>query len=295
MLRQTTAVQSEVHPVIDIRMPLAPVASVILASVLLAGCSAQPVAHESGQAAQGASAEQAQGAQAGQPAATAGAGATRTVTGTVVETMDAANYTYVLLDTGSEKIWAAANTFEVAVGDRLVVPLETPMANFHSPSLNRDFPLIYFASSVSREGDPVAAASPHGAPSSAPSGAPPMMRSSGHPPMSDVGAVTEKIAPAPGGTAIADLWANRKALAGTSVTVRGKVVRYNGGILDRNWIHLQDGTGKAGDGTNDILVTTTGTAKVGDVITARGTLAVDKDFGAGYTYAVLVENATIEP
>jgi len=73
------------------------------------------------------------------------------------------------------------------------------------------------------------------------------------------------------------------------------VVRYNGGILDRNWIHLQDGTGKAGDGTNDILVTTTGTAKVGDVITARGTLAVDKDFGAGYTYAVLVENATIEP
>jgi hypothetical protein len=271
--------------VIDIRIPLA-----LIVSVTLAGCSAQPVAREATPAAGDATASSSS-TQTAAPAAAGEAAATRTVTGTVVETMDAANYTYVLLDTGTEKIWAASSTFTVAVGDRLVVPLETPMANFHSQTLNRDFPLIYFASSVSRDGQPVPAASPHGGGS----GQPAMTRSSGHPPMGQAATVTEKIAPAPGGTTIADIWANRKALAGKPVTVRGKVVRFNGAILDRNWIHLQDGSGKADEGTNDLLVTTSATAKVGDVITATGTVLVDKDFGAGYAYAVLIDNATIQP
>lgn len=275
---------------IDYRIPLA-----LFCSLTLAGCSAQPVAREAAPGSEPAAQAAAEAPQAADASAQGsdGAGTIRTVTGTVVETMDAASYTYVLLDTGSEKIWAASNTFEVAVGDRLSAPLETPMANFHSPSLNRDFPLIYFASSVSRDGQPVPATSP---PGGAPAGQPAMMRSSGsgHPPMTQAEAVTEKIAPAPGGTTIADIWANRQALGGKPVTVRGKVVRFNGGILDRNWIHLQDGTGKADDGTNDILVTTSATAKVGDIVTATGTILIDKDFGAGYTYAVLVENATIE-
>jgi hypothetical protein len=71
------------------------------------------------------------------------------------------------------------------------------------------------------------------------------------------------------------------------------VVKFNGGILGTNWIHLQDGTGSAENGTNDLTVTTSGTASVGDVVTATGTLVTDKDFGAGYTYAVMLENAEL--
>ncbi len=99
--------------------------------------------------------------------------------------------------------------------------------------------------------------------------------------------------PAPGGTAIADIWANRKSLAGKTVTVRGKVVRFNGGILGRNWIHVQDGTGVAAKGTHDILVTSDATAKIGDTVTATGTVALDKDFTAGYVYPVMIEGATV--
>jgi len=76
--------------------------------------------------------------------------------------------------------------------------------------------------------------------------------------------------------------------------VRGKVVKFNGGIMGRNWIHIQDGTGVAADGTNDLLVTSDAGAKVGDVITVTGTVAIDKDFTAGYAYAVLIEGAKIE-
>jgi hypothetical protein len=71
-------------------------------------------------------------------------------------------------------------------------------------------------------------------------------------------------------------------------------VKFNGGILGRNWLHLQDGTGDATQGTHDLTVTTDATAAVGAVVTVTGTLVVDQDFGAGYIYPILLENATVE-
>jgi hypothetical protein len=77
------------------------------------------------------------------------------------------------------------------------------------------------------------------------------------------------------------------------VVVRGQVVKYNPGIMGKNWIHLRDGTGSAAERSNDLLVTSLEQAKVGDVVTARGIVRMDKDFGYGYRYQVLVEEATL--
>ena len=79
-----------------------------------------------------------------------------------------------------------------------------------------------------------------------------------------------------------------------TVSVRGKVVKVSKGIMGKNWVHLQDGSGDAGKGTNNLVVTTQDVPKVGDVVTARGTLYKDKDFGAGYLYKVIVEEATVK-
>jgi hypothetical protein len=204
------------------------------------------------------------------------------VTGVVVETMDAASYTYVRVNTGTREIWAAASRFDVAVGDRVVVPLEMPVENFHSDTLKRDFPMIYFTSQISPEGQAASAASSAG-----------QMPVASHPPRSEGAQVTERIPQPSGGTTVADVWANRKALAGKPVTVRGKVVKYNGGILDKNWIHIQDGTGDAAAKNNDLTVTSTATASLGDVVTVTGVVAVDKDFGAGYAYPVIIEDAKL--
>jgi hypothetical protein len=219
------------------------------------------------------------------PEGAAAAATVQTVTGTVTETMDASSYTYVKVKSESGEIWAASGKFTVKVGDKVVVPLETPMQNFRSETLKRDFPLIYFTSRISKEGEAgmvapnVAVAHAQAGPGS--QGAMPGAQ------------VTEKIAPAAGGMSVADVWAKRASLAGKSVTVRGKVVKFNGGIMGRNWIHIQDGTGVAKDGTHDLTVTTNGEAQVGAVITVTGKLAVDKDFGAGYAYKAIVEDATI--
>lgn len=79
------------------------------------------------------------------------------------------------------------------------------------------------------------------------------------------------------------------------VVVRGKVVKISKGIMGKNWTHLRDGSGDAGKGTNNLVVTSQDEPKVGDVVTAKGTLYKDKDFGAGYLYQVIVEEATIKP
>jgi len=206
-----------------------------------------------------------------------------TASGTVAETMDAGNYTYVRVETADGEIWAAATRFEVAVGDSVVVPLEMPMQDFHSESLDRTFPVIYFTSLILREGDATGSAMPQG-----------------HPPISgdtvsahETAAVTDPVEPATGGLTVARVWAESGGLAGTEITVRGRVVKFNGGILGTNWIHLQDGSGSEADGTHDLTVTTLGTASVGDVVTAKGVLATDKDFGAGYTYEILLEDAEL--
>jgi hypothetical protein len=206
------------------------------------------------------------------------------VRGSVVETMDASTYTYVKVSTGAGEVWAASSHFDVKVGDRVVVPLESPMRDFHSQSLNRDFPLIYFASQISREGE------------AAPAGTSGAQLPPGHPPVGAAPAVDgqiENIAPPEGGKSVATVWADRTALAGKTVTVRGQVVKFNGGILGRNWVHLRDGSGSAEDRTNDLTVTTDAVVKVGEVITVTGTVVVDKDFGAGYSYAVLIENGKV--
>ena len=222
------------------------------------------------------------GAQAGAPNATQ-----QTVSGVVVETMNASNYTYVRVKADAGEFWAATSQFKVAVGDRVVVTLDMPMQNFHSATLKRDFPLIYFVPQIAHEGQAgqpgVGMMSAHGA---VPAGSSPATGTEAAQPVT-------KVEPAAGGMTVADVWARRKTLGGKSVTIRGKVVKFNGGILGVNWLHIQDGTGVAKDGTHDITVTSQAAAKVGDVVTVTGKIALDKDLGSGYSYPVILEGATI--
>jgi hypothetical protein len=203
--------------------------------------------------------------------------------GTVVETMNTAGYTYVQVDTGKDKIWAAAPEFQVKVGDLVTVPQGALMQNYQSKTLNRTFPQIYFVSGIS-----VAGAEP------APGKMPPVKAGAPHDniiPPTPSNIDLSGIKKAEGGKSVAELYANKDSLSGKEVTIRGKVVKFSASIMGKNWIHLQDGTG--GTGTNDLTVTTSATAAVGDTVVVKGVLATDKDFGYGYKYDVILEDATV--
>jgi len=111
------------------------------------------------------------------------------------------------------------------------------------------------------------------------------------PVISSSSAAGKAIPKAKGGYTVAELHAKKAELKGKKVAVRGKVVKVNAQIMGKNWLHLQDGTGKAG--TNDITATSAGSANVGDVVLATCTLSVDKDFGAGYFYSIILEDCTL--
>ena len=203
--------------------------------------------------------------------------------GTVVETMNTAGYTYVQVDTGKDKIWAAAPEFPVKVGDLVTVPQGALMQNYQSKTLNRTFPQIYFVSGVSVAGaeqttgktPPVKAGAPH----------------DNIVPATPTNIDFADIKKAEGGKSVAELYAEKDSLSGKKVTVRGKVVKFSASIMGKNWIHLQDGTG--GKDTNDLTVTTSATAAVGNTVVVTGVIAVDKDFGYGYKYDVILEDATV--
>ncbi len=213
--------------------------------------------------------------------------------GKVTETMDAGGYTYVLVDTSTNKVWAATTKFQVKPGDLVTVPEAMPMTNFHSQSLNRDFPVIYFAGSIKLSGVNSAAALLAGPPAIGSGAAGDL--SVGHPPMAGKAAPLKVdftgLKPAKDGKNVAEIYAASAKLEGKSVKVRGKVVKYNANILGKNWLHIQDGTGSAG--SNDLLVITTGLSKIGDTVLVEGKVATNKDFGAGYKYSLLIEDAKV--
>jgi hypothetical protein len=100
------------------------------------------------------------------------------------------------------------------------------------------------------------------------------------------------LAAEPAAKTVAQVFGEKGDLNGKQVKVRGKVVKFNGGILGKNFLHIQDGTG--GAGTNDLTITTQQEARVGDQITAIGTVVTDKNLGSGYSYDVLIEDASIK-
>ncbi len=101
------------------------------------------------------------------------------------------------------------------------------------------------------------------------------------------------IAKAEGGVTIGELYADKANLAGKPVTLRGKVVKYNPQIMGKNWIHIRDGSGDANNHTNDLILTTDVTAKVGDTVLVSGQVVLDKDIGSGYQFDVIIEDAKV--
>lgn len=197
------------------------------------------------------------------------------LTGVVLEVRDVEAYTYLRLKTPSGETWAAVTKTAVRKGAEVTIENTMLMTNFESKSLKKTFDKIVFGNLSAGKGSVPAAHAGAGTP---------------------VVVADVKVAKARGPNArtIAEIAAGKAALKDATVLVRGTVVKFNPNIMGRNWVHLRDGTGSAADNTNDLLVTTKDTAKVGDVVVAKGVVHTDRDFGAGYAYKVLIEDASLQ-
>jgi hypothetical protein len=206
--------------------------------------------------------------------------------GKVVETMEGGGYTYANLEKDGKKTWVAFPTYPTKVGDKLTFKGCMAMPGFQSKALNRKFEVILFCNAP--EGKPKAAAAQTNpvAGKKSPGSGGAVIKSGGK----------IKVEKASGANAytVAEIFAKRAALNGKQIVVKGQVVKVSSGIMDKNWIHLQDGTGDEKKKTNDLVITSSDAPNVGEVITISGTLAKDKDFGGGYKYSVIIEKGHLK-
>jgi hypothetical protein len=222
---------------------------------------------------------------------TADTAVTDGVKGEIIETLDSGGYTYIVVQTDDGPAWVAGPVTNITVGEAINLPRARAMTDFHSKSLDRTFDVIYFVASFGAQADDPS--DPHAALKRAHKGLDIDFGTdtNGGSKTAVEREVVGQFDPAPGGVTIAEIYENRMELKGRIVKVRGLVVKFSPAIMGTNWIHLQDGTG--GEENFDLTVTTDSTARIGDLVTVEGVLAVDMNLGAGYTYDVLIQHAKL--
>jgi len=103
--------------------------------------------------------------------------------------------------------------------------------------------------------------------------------------------ISDSVQPCEGCIKLSDLFSGKKSFEGKEIKVTGKVVKFNSGIMGKNWVHVQDGS--ESEGEFDLTVTTLAEVTVGEVVTFSGKIALDKDFGYGYKYSILMEDGVL--
>lgn len=201
----------------------------------------------------------------------------------VKEVLQAKAYTYLKVIFNGNDQWIAVSKIEAQPGEKYYFKDYMDMQYFESKDLGRVFESVFFVEVfVSDIKDLKTAEKPmmHGGHMGG--------EIKGERPNIEKQEIS--ISPAEGGITIAELFTNKDKYNGKKVIIRGKVVKANMGIMNTNWYHLQDGTNA--DEKFDITISSLEeNIAEGDTVTFEGTVVLDKDFGYGYLYDVLVEDA----
>ena len=195
----------------------------------------------------------------------------------VKEVLQTSSYTYLFVNENNKDYWIAVGKADVKVNDHLYYQEALVMKDFKSEELDRTFDQILFVENIGGmklKNDSMPNDSLH-----------------------QQVLVQEKkpvinVDIAPNGIRIAELMKNRDNYANKKVIIRGQVVKINANIMDRNWVHLKDGTSHSGK--SDLTFTTLEEVNIGDVVTFEGTVAIEKEYGAGYVYPLIVEGAKLK-
>ncbi len=196
----------------------------------------------------------------------------------VKEVIQGGSYSFLLVTESNQDYWMAVGKTDTKVEDVIYYKNALLMNNFKSKELDRVFEEILFVENISL--------SPQISQKN-PSDSIHLKQTKGKVLKEDI-----HIEPAPGGIIIAELYKNKTHYANKKVLIRGLVVKVNKNIMDRNWVHLKDGSNDAGK--SDLTFTTLTEVKVGDTVTFEGTVSLDKEYGAGYVYPLIVENSILK-
>ncbi len=194
----------------------------------------------------------------------------------VKEVIQTTSYTYLRVEKNNEDLWLAVIKQDFTEGAVIYYTGGLKMTNFESPELKRTFETVYFVQNISNS--PIEMNSSMNMPDS-------------HSKKAPLKKLDIQISQPEGAVSIGELYEKRETYSGKLVKVRGQVTKVNTSIMGKNWIHIQDGT-SSGE-SFDLTLTTDQQPKEGDIITYSGIINLDKDFGMGYFFAVILEEAKL--
>jgi len=214
--------------------------------------------------------------------------------GKILEIKAAMGYKYLKIDEEGKELWIAIANAPVDIGDKIGYDKKTMMTNFKSKSLDQEFKEIFFASDVylpkkvqqpksmkemlglsQKEQDPHAGMGKGMTPDKDETPAIPFVKKDTY--------TVEEI----------HMW--RKSLEGQTISLEGSVYKVSRQIMKLDWVHFGDGTGNEKKLTDDLVFTTESTnIKAGDKVIAKGKVIVNKDFGYGYFYKVIIQDASFQ-
>lgn len=195
----------------------------------------------------------------------------------VIEVIQGGNYTYLRVKENIAERWVAVSKQEINAGDVFYYEGALQMNNFTSKELNRTFDEIYFVSQISKT--PTVRKTMGGG----------MPAHSGKIQTPKLSSIT--LVKTPSEITLAGIFEKRDEFVAKEFEIRGVVVKVNKQVMGKNWIHIQDGT--EFNGKFDLTITTQDLPAAGDEVTFKGKLSVNKDFGSGYSYDIIMENAVL--
>lgn len=192
----------------------------------------------------------------------------------VEEVIQTTNYTYLYVNENDSLQWVAVPKMEVQKDETYYYKGGMQMGEFKSKELDRTFDNILFLGEIKSDD---------------------YMKNKNdtrsHVAEVKVNLENISVEPLEGGITIAELFENKEKYTNQTIKIKGKVTKFSDSIMSRNWIHIQDGTNSHGN--FDLTITSNEIVKVGDIVVIQGKVTLDKDFGYGYFYKVILENGTI--
>ncbi len=246
--------------------------------------------------------------------------ANKPISGTINKTMNSGGYTYLLLQPDNQQqVWVAIPETEgLREGQEVTCQAGMVMTDFVANSLNKTFPLIIFSTGIMEQDKNAESGKEQNTQADASQSSDftaalkaeqearltnteearqvdPETEESGGSAAAIVPAMEISVDKAEGENSysVEECFNQKDELNGRKVVVRGKVVKVSPMIMGRNWIHIQDGTGNPLHNTHDLVITSQDLPEKGSVVTVEGKLKTNLDFGFGYKYDVLVEDAKV--
>jgi len=191
----------------------------------------------------------------------------------IKDILPATRYLYLLVQENNDEFWIAVRKMEINIGETYFYYGGLLKTNFKSNEYDKVFDKIYLVTSLVK--------SDHG-----------NHINEKKLDIKDIKiAKTKSIPEIKGSIKISELVRNQKELEGKTVQISGICSKTNPNIMGRNWIHVKDGSLD----DYDLVITSSTYVKEGTQITIKGVVALNKDFGAGYMYKLILENGVVVP